>query len=124
MTSWPGCVIERLAHGGIKFSLTEPQISWLRIDYQTQIQFGKAELVVETAFELTVAGQSHRLDPNDRAGLGPFTALYPDRATDILMSSEGERSVTFASGARLTVPPHPKYEAWALGGFFCVPGGF
>jgi hypothetical protein len=94
MTSWPGCEIERLAEGGIRFSLTEPQISWVRIDYQARIQFGEAELVIETPFELTVMGKSHELDPNDRGGLGPLAALFPDTATEILMSKEGELGVT------------------------------
>jgi hypothetical protein len=124
MTSSPGCVIERLADGTIRFSLTDPQISWLRIDYQARIQFGQAELVIETPFTLTVRGRSNRLDPNDRAGLGPFTALYPDTAADILMARNGDLGMTFASGTRLNVPPHPQYEAWSLGGFSCVPGGF
>jgi hypothetical protein len=124
MTSWPGCEIKRLAGGSIRFYLAEPQISWLRIDYQVRIQFGEAELVIETPFELTVTGQSHQLDPNDKGGLGTFTALYPGTATDILMSREGELSVTFNSTAKLVVPPHPRYEAWSLGGFVCVPGGF
>jgi hypothetical protein len=117
-------VIEKLVGGAIRFSLTEPQISWIRIDYQARIQFGEAELVIETPFELIVAGQTYQLDPNDRAELGPFTALYPDTATDILMSSNGTLGVTFASGTKLVVPPHTQYEAWSLGGFWCVPGGF
>jgi hypothetical protein len=79
---------------------------------------------IETPFELTVTDQSYPLDPNDRARLGPFTALYPDTARDILMSIRGELGVTFESGSRLVVPPNPQYEAWSLGGFVCPPGGF
>lgn len=124
MTSSPGCVVERLAGGVVAFSLTEPEISWLRIDYQARMQFGQAELVIETAFELTVKGRSYQLDPNARADLGPFAALYPDTATDVLMSGRGVIDVTFESGSRLVVPPHPQYEAWSLAGFVCPPGGF
>jgi hypothetical protein len=124
MISWPGCAIERLSEGGIRFSLTEPEISWIRINYQSRIRFGQAELVIETPFVLTTMGRRYQLDPNDRVGLGPLTALYPDTATDILMSRSGELSVTFASEASLVVPPHRRYEAWSLGGFVCPPGGF
>jgi hypothetical protein len=115
MTSWLGSAFERLPEGRIRFSLTESGISWIRIDYQCRIQFGEAELVMD---------RSYQLDPNDRPGLGPFAALYPDTAVDILMSPDGELGMTFASGARLVVPPHPRFEAWSLGGFVCVPGGF
>ena len=124
MTSWPGSAFERLPNGGIRFTLTESEISWIRIDYQCRIQFGDAELIIETPFELTAAGRWYQLDPNDRGGLGAFAALYPDTVADILMSLDGELSMTFASGARLVVPPHPRFEAWSLGGFSCVPGGF
>jgi hypothetical protein len=95
----------RLAEGGVRFSLTEPQITCLRIDYQARIQFGEAELVIENPFELTVMAQSYRLDPIDRAELGPFAALYPDIASDIVMSVRGELGVTFESGTRLIVSP-------------------
>jgi hypothetical protein len=110
-----------LGGGGVRFSLTEPQISWLRIDYQAQIQFGAAELVIETPFQLTVTDQSYPLDPNDRARLGPFTTLYPDTARDILLSIRGELGVTFESGSRLVVPPNPQYEKWSLGVLFVLP---
>jgi len=124
VSSWPGSAFERLPNGGIRFTLTESGISWIRIDYQCRIQFGEAELVIETPFELTAAGRSYQLDPNDRGGLGAFAALYPDTAADILMSPDGELGMTFVSGARLVVPPHPRFEAWSLGGFVCIPGGF
>lgn len=124
MTSWPGCTVEKLPDGGIRFSLTEPEISWIRIDYQSRLQFGQAELVIETPFLLTTMEQRYQLNPNERIGLGPLTALYPDTATEVLMSRNGELSLTFASGATLTVPPDSRYEAWSLAGFACVPGGF
>jgi hypothetical protein len=95
VTSWPGSAFERLPKGGIRFTLTESGISWIRIDYQCRIQFGEAELVIETPFELTAAGRTYQLDPNHRGELGAFAALYPDTAADILMSSEGELGVTF-----------------------------
>jgi hypothetical protein len=120
MTSRPGCAIEKPPGGGVRFSLTEPQISYLRIDYQARIQFGEAEIVIGAPFELTVRDQSDQLDPNDRGGLGPFTAVYPDTARDLLMSVRGELGLTFESGSRLAVPPHPHYEAWSLGGFVFV----
>src|ERR1700683_4493811 len=98
MTSWSGSAFERLPNGGIRFTLTESGISWIRIDYQCRIQFGEAELVIETPFELTAAGGSYQLDPDDRGGLGAFAALYPDTTADVLMSPDGDLGMTFASG--------------------------
>jgi hypothetical protein len=83
MTSWPGSAFERLPDGRIRFTLTESEISWIRIDYQCRIRLGEAELLIETPFELTTGARSYRVDPNDRGGLGPFAALYPDAAADI-----------------------------------------
>jgi Family of unknown function (DUF6188) len=40
------------------------------------------------------------------------------------MSRRGELGVTFTSTAKLVVPPDPRYEAWSLGGFVCLPGCF
>jgi len=60
----------------------------------------KAELIIETPFELTVLGQTFRLDSNERAGLGPFAGLHPDTAADVLMSRGGELVVTFLSVTR------------------------
>jgi hypothetical protein len=72
MTSSPDCEIERLAGGPIRFSRTEPQISWLRIDYQARIQIGAAELVIETPFELNSI-------PITEAGLIPLLFSIPTR---------------------------------------------
>ena len=124
--TWPGSASERLPNGGIRFTLSESGISWIRIDYQCRIQFGEAELIIETPFELTAASRSYQLDPNDRGGLGPFAALYPDTAADILMSPNRELGMTFASGARLSLcrPIRDGLRHGCWGSFVCVPGGF
>jgi hypothetical protein len=74
MTSWPGSAIEKLPGGGVRFSLTEPQITYLRIDYQARIQFGEAELVIEAPFELTVSSIQ-----TTEAGMAPSLPSIPTR---------------------------------------------
>lgn len=123
-SSWPGCTVRVLPDGGRTFNLVDRELTWIRVDYQARLQFGDAELVIETPFELRVDEQANTLDPNDRAGLGPLLTLYPGTNIDATMTPEGTLRVTFVGGACLTVPPHPKYEAWSLAGFWCTPGGF
>jgi hypothetical protein len=92
-------------------------LSWIRVDHQSRLQFGQAELVIENAFTLRVAGAVHQLDPDERSALGPLLALYPDTMALLAMSPDGTLRGTFASGSSLTIPPHPYYEAWGLCGF-------
>jgi len=94
-----------------------------RIDNQARIQFGEAELVIETPFELILTDQSYQLDPNDRAGSVSSTPSISDTAVDISMSIRGELGVIFESGTRLVVPSHPKYER-GRSGLHLSPGGF
>jgi hypothetical protein len=122
--SWPGCEIRTLPDGGRDFILTEPKLSFIRIDMQSRLQFGEAQLEIETPFTLTTTDGSYELDPGDRAGLGPLLSLYPDQIVHLMMRRDGTLDATFASGSVLTVKPHPKYEAWNIAGFWCAPGGF
>jgi hypothetical protein len=53
-------------------------LSFIRIDHQTRLQFEDTEVVIELPFVLESAGTRRELDPEDRAALGPVLALYPD----------------------------------------------
>src|SRR4051812_37074248 len=122
--SYPGVEIIETPDGGREFVFAERELTWIRIDFQTRLQFGEAELVIESPFRLSRANAEHDLDPNDRAGLGPLLALYPDTLERMTMTAEGILSATFVSGASVTVGPDPRYEAWNVGGFWCAAGGF
>jgi hypothetical protein len=106
------------------FELADTTLTFVRVDFQTRLQFGRSEVIIETPFRLVVGGATHDLDPNDRAGLGPLLALYPDALADLTMSSRGTLTATFASGAVVTIEPDERYEAWSVDGFSCPPGGF
>jgi hypothetical protein len=121
---WEGCEITEIEGGRREFHLAEARLSWIRIDDQTRLQFGKAELWIETPFSLARAGEIANLDPRNRAALGPLLSIYPDAAQEVGMAPDGTLTVVFESGATLSVPPDPNYESWHICGFDCPPGGF
>ena len=57
--------------GSVRFSLTKPRISYLRIDYRARIQFGEAELNIEAPFELAVRISLISSIQTTEAGLAP-----------------------------------------------------
>jgi len=120
-----GYEIVDLGNGEKEFRLEHPILNFIRIDYQARLHFGEIEVVIESPFTLVTANTiTHQLDPNLRSGLGPFLALYPNTLTKAMMSRRGELRLAFQDGTYLTVPPDEKYEAWSVGGFWCIPGGF
>jgi hypothetical protein len=54
-------------------------LTYVRVDHQTRLQFGSTEFVIECPFTLTTDGAVHRLDPESRIDLGPLLAVYPAR---------------------------------------------
>lgn len=106
----------------------EPELTYIRVSHQTRLQFGQTEVVIESPFELRVAGVRHALDPGERAGLGPLLAVYPDVLGTAAVDSDGTLRLLFASGSSLVVPPDDHYEAWQIEGpgtrlVLCTPGG-
>ncbi|HUS22465.1 MAG TPA: DUF6188 family protein, partial [Aeromicrobium sp.] len=58
---------------------------------------------------------------------GAILMLYPDSLTGATVETDGTLELAFASGATITVPPNPHYEAWQVNGpngylVVCVPG--
>jgi hypothetical protein len=53
------------------------ELTWVRIDHQTRLQFGDVEVVIESPFVVTLDSIDYPLDPEDRGGLEPRdTALH------------------------------------------------
>ena len=107
--------------------LPKADLSFLRIDHQTRLQFDTTEVVIESPFVLQANGSTYRLDPGDRAGLGPLLAIYPDTLVDATVDGSAILVLRFASGASITVEQDPSYEAWQVNGpgnylVVCTPG--
>ena len=84
--------------------------------------------MIETAFSLTANGTEHTLDPGHREELGPFLALYPATLSSATVDADLTLRLSFASGAAITVPQHPRYESWHIVGpgsrlIVCPPAG-
>jgi hypothetical protein len=113
---------------GVRLRLGPADLTFLRIDHQTRLQFEGIEVVIEEPFDLTVGTASHHLEPGERGGLGPLLALYPDRLEDASVDADGSLHLAFTSGARITVRPNAQFEAWQVSGpenylVVCTPGG-
>jgi len=102
-------------------------LSFIRVDHQTRLQFGGTEVVIESPFSLRAEDRELQLDPGDRASLGPILTLYPDSLASASVDEGGTLRLDFASGARIVVPQDPRYEAWQVNGpgtylVVCMPG--
>jgi Family of unknown function (DUF6188) len=116
-----------LAGSDWQMDIEDPDLSFVRIDHQTRLQFGDVEVMIESPFVLTIAGADHLLDPGDRWGLGPLLGLYPDSLTASRVDPDGTLLLNFAGGASVAVPQDVNYEAWSVIGrdnalVVCMPG--
>jgi hypothetical protein len=103
------------------------ELTFIRIDHQTRLQFGPIEVVIETPFGLGIRDTAMVLDPAERSTLGPLLGLYPDSLATASVDDSATLSLTFASGASITVRQDPRYEAWQVNGpdnylVVCTPG--
>ena len=119
MPPWPQ-VLERV--GG-------RDMTFIRVDHQTRLQFGEFEVVIESPFRVTTPdGSQHNLDPGVRASLGPVLDLYPDALITAIVEADATLRLRLASGAALDVPADAHFEAWQVNGpdgflVVCTPGG-
>jgi Family of unknown function (DUF6188) len=118
-----GCQIRELPDGGREFVLDDPTLSFVRIDHQSRLQFGRTQVAIGSPFVLEVAGTTYLLDPERREALGPLVALFPGSLRWLWTSAQGELTALFQSGAKITVAPDPVAKAWSVGSVYCVPGG-
>ena len=87
--AFPGCEISKRADGGRTFRIFDPVLTFIRVGAQVGLQFGAAELIIETPFVLRMSGEDHVLDPENRRTLGPLLRLWPDVVAGIEMSRMG-----------------------------------
>ena len=108
-------------------AIDHKDLDYIQIDFQARLQFGDVEVVIECPFVLTVDNVVYRLDPDERAGLGPLLALYPASLSAAYVSERAGLHLTFDSGATIVVPQHVQYEAWQVHDdkgwlLVCTPG--
>ena len=108
-------------------AIEQTALDYIQIDFQARLQFGDVEVVIECPFVLTVDNVVYRLDPEERAGLGPLLALYPASLSAAYVSERASLHLTFDSGATIVVPQHIQYEAWQVHDdkgwlLVCTPG--
>ena len=104
-------------------------MTFVRVDHQTRLQFGDSEIVIESPFRVTAPdGNEYDLDPGERASLGPVLDLYPNVLVTVTVDAEASLRLAFDSGATLDVPADLDFEAWQVNGpdgflAVCMPGG-
>ncbi len=100
--------------------IPKTDITFLRIDHQTRLQFEDTEVVIESPFTLQTPEVTYHLDPAKRGDLGPMLAAYPDTLEDATVDNRATLRLRFTSGASITVAQDLQYEAWQVNG----PGGY
>ena len=118
-----GCRIRELPDGGREFVLDETSLSFIRIDHQSRLRFGRTEVMIGGPFVLEVGGTIHHLNPQRWDGLGPLVALYPSSVKWLWTSPAGELKVIFHHGAVLSVSPDPSTTAWSVGNVYAQTSG-
>lgn len=105
----------------------EKDLSFIRIDHQTRLQFGPTEVVIESPFVLRTPTHEAQLDPGERGGLGILLELYPTAMVSASIDANATLDLSLANGYSISVPADPQYEAWQVNGpgtflVVCVPG--
>jgi hypothetical protein len=112
---------------GWTLKLAPCDLTYLRVDHQARLQFGESEVVIGSRFVLQAGEVESFLDAEQRSALAPFLSLYPNTLTHASVDSQATLRLTFGSGATVTIPSDPQYEAWQVNGpgnslVVCVPG--
>jgi hypothetical protein len=110
------------------FGLNGAELTFVRIDFQTRLQFGQTEIVIETPFDLVSGTSTQRLDPEDRPALGPLLAVYPAALDSAVVQPDLTVVLTFDGGVKIVVPQDQHYESWHVVGpgsrlIVCPPTG-
>lgn len=111
---------------GWDLDLRDLEMSFIRIDHRTWLQFGEVAIVIGCPFTLKVGDKTHVLD--EREDLGPLLAQYPDTLTSGTVDEDATLRLVFGRGWTIDVPPDAHYEAWEIQGpgknlVVCPPDG-
>jgi Family of unknown function (DUF6188) len=104
------------------------ELTSIRIDSQTHLTFGAAEVTIGTPFRITSGGVKHELDPETQSALGPLLAIYPTTVLSAGIDTHLTLRLEFTGGEVLEVAEDPSYESWEIRGpgsrlIVCPPAG-
>jgi hypothetical protein len=110
------------------FVVPDPDLSWIRVDYEVQFRFGEVEVRLGSAFRLTLDGETFNLSARDHVDLGPVLRVFPGACRDLAADADGTLRLSLEGGAVITASPSDEFEAWAVAGagqrlVVCAPGG-
>jgi hypothetical protein len=108
--------------------LAGTELTFIRVDHTVLLQFGDAQVQIETPFDLDDGRHRSRLDPGERAALGPVLAIYPASLVSAAVDASLDLHLVFEGGVSLHIPQHPHYESWHILGpgarqIHCPPAG-
>jgi len=95
-------------------------LRYLRFDHSIRLQIGASLVGIESPFELLRNGATHRCDPDDPQSVVPLLKLWPDNLVTATVEPNATLTMSFTSGASISVAADPNREAWEVRG----PGTF
>jgi hypothetical protein len=110
------------------FEIPPGDIEFIRVGYETRLNLGEREIMIESPFLVRTIDGQFSLDPRRPGGLGPLTGLFPMRLVRGY-EQDGTLHLKFEGGSEVEVPPHEQFEAWQVTGprrgdlVVCLGGG-
>jgi hypothetical protein len=120
-----------------RWVLDDHRVTQLLIDlasfrFQTWTMQASAEVRIGVPFTYREPdGVERRIDPEEPEQLAPLLTLLGRSIDTLVIDRTGELAVDFGEGSRISVRPHPRFQAWEIQGggaleglgYICGPGG-
>jgi hypothetical protein len=105
-------------NNGWRFLFVEGILGLVKIDFRLALvvndRADTAEICIETPFMIVGGVMDFTCVPENPASLVPILSLVNSQVDFIDITTFGELSVCFASGAIIKVSPDSSFEAWQL----------
>ena len=107
----------------IDHRVTELMVAIASVALRTWSLDASAELTISAPFTLHVpSGAERAVDPQQSETLAPALALLRRYLRSVTITRAGELRADLSDGYALTVPPHPRLEAWVIQGGGALEG--
>lgn len=122
----------RKSAGGWQLPLEGTCLSQVIVDFAITLRFLASQfhssIRIGQPLTVSAASGSSLLSSNPSSDLRPLLSLINSNVESCLAFDSGELQLSFSGGARLSVTPHPQYEAWEFESsmgerIVSVPGG-